>query len=67
VIALVGRLDVSAAQLRSVGIGSARALLDLEPDQDTAVRHAAELLARLAEDAGRTFASARTEPAASTG
>jgi glycerate kinase len=67
VIALVGRLDVSAAQLRTVGIGSARALLDLEPDQDTAVRHAAELLARLAEDAGRTFASARTERTASTG
>jgi len=66
VLALVGRLDVSAAQLQGVGIGSAHSLLDLEPDQETAIRHAGALLARLAEDAGRTFAAARSEPTSST-
>jgi glycerate kinase len=38
VVALVGRLDVSADQLRSVGIHAAHALMDLAPDEATAVR-----------------------------
>ena len=56
VVALVGRLDVSADQLRGVGIHAAHALMDLAPDEATAVRDAAGLLTRLAEGAGRTFA-----------
>jgi glycerate kinase len=55
VVALVGRLDVSVDQLRGVGIGAAHALMDLAPDEATAVREAAGLLQRLAEQAGRVF------------
>lgn len=57
VIALVGRLEVDAAQLNHVGIMSARALLELEPDAAVAQRDAAELLGRLAEEVGLTLRS----------
>lgn len=57
VVALVGRLAVDADRLASVGIGSAHAILDIEPDPAVAQRDAAVLLARLAERVGRTLAS----------
>jgi glycerate kinase len=49
VIALVGRLQVGADALKAVGISSAHALIDLEPDLATALRDAEPLLAELAE------------------
>lgn len=52
VVALCGRLEVTPEQLRAVGISSARALLELQPDPGLAQRDAAELLARLAEQVG---------------
>jgi len=55
VVALVGRLEVTAAELESVGIRSAHALLELEPDVTRAQANAADLLARLAEDVGRSL------------
>jgi glycerate kinase len=57
VVALVGRLTVEPERLAAVGIGSAHAILDIEPDPAVAQRDAAVLLARLAEQVGRTFAS----------
>lgn len=53
VLALVGRLAVTPEQLAGVGIASAHALLDLEPDPAVAQRDAAVLLARLAEQVVR--------------
>ena len=55
VIALVGRLEVGPDELRAVGITSARALLELEPDDILAQRDAAVLLARLAEEVGASW------------
>ena len=55
VIALVGRLEVGPDELRAVGITSARALLELEPDDIVAQRDAAVLLARLAEEVGASW------------
>ena len=55
VIALVGRLEVGPDELRAVGITSARALLELEPDHILAQRDAAVLLARLAEEVGASW------------
>ena len=55
-LALVGRLDVSAAPLRRVGIDAAHALVDLEPDQDTAVKDPAVLIASPGEHAGPNVA-----------
>ena len=55
VIALVGRLEVGPDELRAVGITSARAILELEPDDILAQRDAAVLLARLAEEVGASW------------
>ena len=55
VIALVGRLEVSPDELRAVGITSARAILELEPDDILAQRDAAVLLTRLAEEVGASW------------
>jgi len=55
VIALVGRLEVGPEELRAVGITSARAILEVEPDDVLAQRDAAELLARLAEEVGASW------------
>lgn len=52
VIALVGRLEVGDDELRGVGITSAHALLELQPDDVLAQRDAAVLLGRLAEQVG---------------
>jgi len=52
VIALIGRLDVTPAELQAVGIRSAHALLELEPDPAVAHADAATLLAQLAEKVG---------------
>jgi glycerate kinase len=62
VIALVGRRDVTDDELRSVGIASARSLLELEPDQDRAVRGAGPLLADLAEAVARSFPATGGRP-----
>lgn len=55
VIALVGRLAVSPAELHAVGIASARALLELEPDAAVAQRDAGPLLTRLTAEVGATL------------
>lgn len=55
VVALVGRLLVTPAELAAAGISSARALLELQPDVELAQRHAAVLLAALAEQVGAAF------------
>jgi len=55
VIALVGRLEVSPEQLHRVGIRSAHALLELEPDAEVAQCDAAPLLTRLAAQLGATL------------
>lgn len=55
VVALVGRLLVTPAQLEAVGIRSAHALVELEADVTRAQANAADLLARLAEDVGRSL------------
>lgn len=55
VIALAGRLALSSAELAAVGIGTAKALLELEPDLGRAQANAAELLAQLAEQVGRAL------------
>lgn len=52
VVALVGRLDVTASELAAVGISSAYALLDLEPNVEVTMRDAAALLAQLAQTSG---------------
>ena len=52
VIALVGRLEVADDELRGVGITSAHAILELQPDDVLAKRDAAMLLGRLAEKLG---------------
>ena len=62
VIALVGRRDVTDDELRSVGIASARSLLELEPDQDRAVRGAGPLLADLAEAVARSLPATGGRP-----
>lgn len=68
VVALVGRLAVTSGQLRSVGIRSAYALLDLEPDPELAQRDAAKLLARLAEQVAATLPpAAEAAPAGGSG
>ena len=69
VIALVGRLDVTPGQLRSVGISSARSLLELEPDIAVAIREAQPLLAHLAVEVARTFSECTLQQrrAAATG
>lgn len=69
VVALVGRLQVSAVELHAVGIRSAAALLELEPDLAVAQRDAAPLLSDLAERLGRTLAPppAEDDTAAATG
>jgi glycerate kinase len=53
VVALVGRLAVTADELAAVGIGQARALLELEPDPVRSQANAAALLTQLAEEVGR--------------
>lgn len=58
VIALVGQLAVTTDQLRSVGITSARALLELEPDESCARQHAADLLSALAAQVAAAFSVA---------
>jgi len=55
VIALVGRLEVHAEQLRAVGITGARALLELEPDAAIAQRDAERLLTELAGQVAAEF------------
>lgn len=55
VIALVGRLEVHAEQLRAVGITGARSLLELEPDAAIAQRDAERLLTDLAAQMGAEF------------
>ena len=55
VIALVGRLEVGPDELRAVGITSAKAILEIEPDPVLAQRDAAALLARLAEQVGDSW------------
>ena len=62
VIALVGRLEVDPDAVRAVGISSARALLEIEPDDALAQRDAAVLLARLAEEVGASFEMATNYP-----
>lgn len=52
VVALVGRLEVTPAELHAVGIGTAHALLELAPDTALAQADAATLLAQLAERVG---------------
>ncbi|MCY7396487.1 MAG: glycerate kinase [Nocardioides sp.] len=47
VVALVGRLDLHPDQVRGAGFVQVRALLELQPDVDAAVRDAAGLLTRL--------------------
>jgi len=55
VIALVGRLEVHAEQLRAVGITGARALLELEPDAAIAQCDAHRLLTELAGQVAAEF------------
>jgi len=55
VIALVGRLEVHAEQLRAVGITGARALLELEPDAAIAQRDAERLLTELTGQVAAEF------------
>jgi glycerate kinase len=55
VIALVGRLEVHAEQLRAVGITGARSLLELEPDAAIAQRDAERLLTELAGQVAAEF------------
>lgn len=55
VIALVGRLEVLAGQLRAVGITGARSLLELEPDAAIAQRDAHRLLTELAGQVAAEF------------
>lgn len=57
VVALVGRLEVTPAELKSVGITCAHALLELEPDPAVAQRDAAALLRCLAERVGAGLAA----------
>lgn len=57
VVALVGRLEVTPAELKSVGITCAHALLELEPDPAVAQRDAAALLGCLAERVGAGLAA----------
>ncbi len=59
VVALVGRLEVTPAELKSVGITCAYALLELEPDPAVAQRDAAALLGCLAERVGAGLAAGR--------
>lgn len=66
VVALVGRLEVGPDRLREVGIGTVRALLDVEPDPAIARRDASGLLGRLAEQVGRDLAAGRFVPARPT-
>lgn len=49
VVAVCGRSSLSDAQLKSVGVDAAYALLDLEPDPEVCMRDAARLLEQLAE------------------
>lgn len=60
VVALVGRLALSTAQLDGAGIRSARALLELEPDLTLAQSNGAALLARLAEELVRDLINPTT-------
>jgi glycerate kinase len=53
VVAVAGRVDLNDAQLAAAGIGAAYALVDLAPDEQTAVREAARLLTQV----GRGLAS----------
>ncbi|MDP9819052.1 glycerate kinase family protein [Spirilliplanes yamanashiensis] len=47
VVAVAGRVELTAAQLRAAGIDAAYALTDLAPDIETAIRTAPQLLRQL--------------------
>ncbi|UMG93618.1 glycerate kinase [Nocardioides sp. TF02-7] len=59
VVAVCGRLAVPDADLRAAGIGTAHALLDLEPDVDRCIAEPGPLLERL----GEQIASGHLDPA----
>jgi glycerate kinase len=62
VLAVCGRLAVDEAQLRSVGIEEAHALIDLDPDPERCMRDAARLLEMLGERLAPRFRPGLTAP-----
>ena len=57
VVALAGAVEVADRELRAAGFEEAHALTELEPDPARAAAEAGPLLERLAERAGRAWAS----------